>query len=69
MPSLGGPGTASRDKLLAYRIGAAGVGTGGLMQTDVILLQAERLMARASSVILLVDSSKFRQRAAKRCAI
>jgi DeoR family transcriptional regulator, ulaG and ulaABCDEF operon transcriptional repressor len=31
------------------------------MQTDVILLQAERrLMARASTVILLVDSSKFR---------
>jgi DeoR family ulaG and ulaABCDEF operon transcriptional repressor len=31
------------------------------MQTDVILLQAERrLMARASSVVLMVDSSKFR---------
>jgi DeoR family ulaG and ulaABCDEF operon transcriptional repressor len=42
-------------------IGAAGVGVRGLMQTDVILLQAERrLMARASSVVLLVDSSKFR---------
>jgi DeoR/GlpR family transcriptional regulator of sugar metabolism len=42
-------------------IGAAGVGLGGLMQTDVILLQAERrLMARATSVVLLVDSSKFR---------
>jgi DeoR family transcriptional regulator, ulaG and ulaABCDEF operon transcriptional repressor len=41
-------------------IGAAGVGPGGLMQTDVILLQAERrLMARAASVVLLVDSSKF----------
>jgi DeoR family ulaG and ulaABCDEF operon transcriptional repressor len=42
-------------------IGAAGVGPAGLMQTDVILLQAERrLMARASSVVLMVDSSKFR---------
>lgn len=42
-------------------IGAAGVGPRGLMQTDVILLQAEqRLMARASSVVLMVDSSKFR---------
>lgn len=42
-------------------IGAAGVGPGGLMQTDVILLQAERrLMARAMTVVLMVDSSKFR---------
>jgi DeoR family ulaG and ulaABCDEF operon transcriptional repressor len=42
-------------------IGAAGVSPLGLMQTDVILLQAERrLMARASSVVLMVDSSKFR---------
>jgi DeoR family ulaG and ulaABCDEF operon transcriptional repressor len=42
-------------------IGAAGVGPRGLMQTDVILLQAERrLMARAASVVLMVDSSKFR---------
>jgi DeoR family ulaG and ulaABCDEF operon transcriptional repressor len=42
-------------------IGAAGVGPQGLMQTDVILLQAERrLMARASTVVLMVDSSKFR---------
>lgn len=42
-------------------IGAAGVGPLGLMQTDVILLQAERrLISRASSVVLLVDSSKFR---------
>ena len=44
-------------------IGAAGVGPGGLMQTDVILLQAERrLIARAASVVLMVDSSKFRVR-------
>jgi DeoR family transcriptional regulator, ulaG and ulaABCDEF operon transcriptional repressor len=42
-------------------IGAAAVGPSGLMQTDVILLQAERrLMARATSVVLMVDSSKFR---------
>ncbi len=42
-------------------IGAASVGPPGLMQTDVILLQAERrLMARATDVVLLADSSKFR---------
>jgi DeoR family ulaG and ulaABCDEF operon transcriptional repressor len=42
-------------------IGAASVGPSGLMQTDVILLQAERrLIARADSVVLMVDSSKFR---------
>jgi DeoR family transcriptional regulator, ulaG and ulaABCDEF operon transcriptional repressor len=42
-------------------IGASGVGPAGPMQTDVILLQAERrLIARASSVVLMVDSSKFR---------
>jgi DeoR family ulaG and ulaABCDEF operon transcriptional repressor len=41
-------------------IGAAGVGREGLMQTDVILLRAERrLMARAKSLVLLADSSKF----------
>jgi DeoR family ulaG and ulaABCDEF operon transcriptional repressor len=41
-------------------MGAASVGPLGLMQTDLILLQAERrLMARARQVILLVDSSKF----------
>jgi DeoR family transcriptional regulator, ulaG and ulaABCDEF operon transcriptional repressor len=40
-------------------IGAAGVGPEGLMQTDVILLQAERrLMARAASVVILVDSHR-----------
>jgi DeoR family ulaG and ulaABCDEF operon transcriptional repressor len=42
-------------------IGAASVGPLGLMQTDLILLQAERrLMARARQVVLLVDSGKFR---------
>lgn len=43
-------------------IGAAGVGPDGLLQTDVILLQAERrLIARASNAVLLADSSKFNQ--------
>lgn len=42
-------------------MGAAALGAAGLMQTDVILLQAERrLMKRARSVVLMVDSSKFR---------
>jgi DeoR family ulaG and ulaABCDEF operon transcriptional repressor len=42
-------------------IGAAGVSMAGPLQTDVILLQAERrLMARASSVVLMVDSGKFK---------
>ena len=46
-------------------MGAAAVGKPGLMQRDIILLQAERrLIARARSVILLVDSSKFRAPAA-----
>jgi DeoR family ulaG and ulaABCDEF operon transcriptional repressor len=41
-------------------IGAASVGPLGLMQTDLILLQAERrLMSRARQVCLLVDSTKF----------
>ena len=41
-------------------MGAAAVGPQGVMQTDVILVSAERrLMDRAEQVILLVDSSKF----------
>ena len=53
-----GTGHYSASKMF---IGAASVGPLGLMQTDLILLQAERrLMARARQVILLVDSSKFR---------
>ena len=41
-------------------IGAASVGPCGLMQTDLILLQAQRrLIARARQLILLVDSTKF----------
>lgn len=41
-------------------MGAAAVGPQGVMQTDVILVSAERrLIDRADEVILLVDSSKF----------
>lgn len=42
-------------------MGAASVGPQGVMQQDVILVAAERrLIDRAETVILLVDSSKFR---------
>lgn len=42
-------------------LGAASIGRHGLMQTDVILVQAEqRLLNRADQAIVLVDSSKFR---------
>jgi DeoR family ulaG and ulaABCDEF operon transcriptional repressor len=41
-------------------MGAAAVGSQGVMQADVILVAAERrLIDRADEVILLVDSSKF----------
>jgi len=41
-------------------LGAASVGPHGLMQADVILVQAERrLFARADKIVVLVDSSKF----------
>lgn len=41
-------------------LGAAAVGRHGVMQADVLLLQAERrLMDRADELVLLVDSSKF----------
>jgi len=41
-------------------MGAAAVGPQGVMQQDVILVAAERrLIDRAETVILLVDSSKF----------
>lgn len=41
-------------------LGAAAVGSGGVMQADTILVTAERqLIDRADQVILLVDSSKF----------
>ena len=42
-------------------MGAAAVGPRGLMQADVVLIQAEqKLMNRADQLIVLVDSSKFR---------
>lgn len=42
-------------------MGAAAVGPQGAMQADVILVAAERrLIDRAETVVLLVDSSKFR---------
>lgn len=41
-------------------MGAASVGRHGVMQTDVILAEAERrLLERADELVLLVDSSKF----------
>lgn len=45
-------------------VGAAAIGERGLLQADSILIQAERkLMARADTLIALVDSSKFRSHA------
>ncbi|HEY2708120.1 MAG TPA: DeoR/GlpR family DNA-binding transcription regulator [Caulobacteraceae bacterium] len=42
-------------------MGAAAVGQRGLMQADVVLIQAEqKLMNKADQLIVLVDSSKFR---------
>ena len=41
-------------------MGAAAVGSRGIMQADVVLVAAERrLIERAEELILLVDSSKF----------
>ncbi len=46
-------------------LGAASVGRHGVMQTDVLLIQAERrLLGRADELILLVDSTKFSASAA-----
>jgi DeoR family ulaG and ulaABCDEF operon transcriptional repressor len=51
----------SRYRASKMFLGAASVGKHGLMQTDVILVQAERrLLDRADQAVLLVDSSKFR---------
>jgi len=51
---------ASRYRASKMFIGAASIGPHGLMQTDVILVQAERrLLSRADKTIVLVDSSKF----------
>lgn len=41
-------------------MGTAAIGPKGLMQADVVLVQAERkLMARADKLVVLADSSKF----------
>jgi len=41
-------------------MGAAAIGRHGILQSDVLLIQAERrLLERADEVVLLVDSSKF----------
>ncbi|HEY0302282.1 MAG TPA: hypothetical protein VGC36_13135, partial [Rhizomicrobium sp.] len=41
-------------------VGAAAVTRHGLMQSDIILVQAERkLLSQADELIVLVDSSKF----------
>jgi DeoR family ulaG and ulaABCDEF operon transcriptional repressor len=51
---------ASRYRASKMFIGAASIGQHGLMQTDVLLVQAERrLLSRADKTIALVDSSKF----------
>ena len=51
---------AARYRASKMFLGAASIGRHGLMQTDVILVQAERrLLARADKTIVLVDSSKF----------
>lgn len=50
----------SRYRASKMFLGAAAIGKHGLMQTDVILVQAERrLLDRADEAIVLVDSSKF----------
>ncbi len=42
-------------------MGAAAIGSRGLMQADVVLIQAEqKLMDKADQLIVLADSSKFR---------
>jgi DeoR family ulaG and ulaABCDEF operon transcriptional repressor len=44
-------------------IGAQGVGPLGIMEADGLLIQSEqKLMRQADELILMVDSSKFRQR-------
>jgi DeoR family ulaG and ulaABCDEF operon transcriptional repressor len=46
-------------------MGAAAVGPRGLLQDDIVLIQAEqKLMDKADQLIVLVDSSKFRTSAA-----
>lgn len=50
----------SRYRASKLFMGAAAIGRHGLMQTDVMLVQAgQRLLERADEVVILVDSSKF----------
>ncbi|MGH7011071.1 MAG: DeoR/GlpR family DNA-binding transcription regulator, partial [Caulobacteraceae bacterium] len=50
----------SRYQAAKLFMGAAAIGPRGLMQADVVLIQAERkLMQRADQMIILADSSKF----------
>lgn len=51
---------ASRFRASKMFLGAAAVGRHGVMQADMLLIQAERrLLQRADEIVLLVDSSKF----------
>jgi DeoR family ulaG and ulaABCDEF operon transcriptional repressor len=51
---------AGRYRASKIFLGAASIGRHGLMQTDVLLVQAERrLLSRADKTVALVDSSKF----------
>jgi DeoR family ulaG and ulaABCDEF operon transcriptional repressor len=51
---------ASRYHASKMFLGAEAVGRHGIMQSDILLVQAERgLLSRADELILLVDSSKF----------
>jgi DeoR family ulaG and ulaABCDEF operon transcriptional repressor len=53
-------GADSRYRASKLFLGAASVGRHGLMQTDTLLIQAERrLLTMADKVVVLVDSSKF----------
>ena len=49
------------DAIVVTIMGAAAVGARGLMQADVVLIQAEqKLMDKADQLVVLVDSSKLR---------
>ena len=58
--SAGEDDGASRYHASKMFLGAEAVGRHGVMQSDVLLVQAERgLLRRADELVLLVDSSKF----------
>ena len=51
---------ASRFRASKMFLGSAAVGQHGVMQADMLLIQAERrLLKRADQIVLMVDSSKF----------